>query len=145
MNKFYLAHSRSDQEEVREIELRIEKDLSIDLINPFWDIDYPLRWDRRTNEDGTFRELTDDERRQIVEVEKRVIQETDGLVVLILKGNTLIGLSMEVHYAFENLHKSVFIYAQTQDIFNHPWLRMHSTFITDNLGKLIMKLQEVSD
>ena len=142
MKHYYLAHSRADQAEVRQLELGLEKQLGFRLVNPFWDISDKFSWETNANlNNGHSHNLTDDECDELVDRDFSAIDASDGLVLMALKPAHLIGASMEVLYAFLS-GKPIYVYARDADIAGHAWLRAFADYITNDISAFTKHIEE---
>lgn len=117
--KLYIAHPILIRKKVREEEFKIEKEIGIELINPFYDtyerkdiekIDKGLmtEWDRRLNY------------KKLVEKDLKAIDNSDGVIAFIEKDVFSIGTYMELWYA-QTKQKPIYIITSTCT--THPWLK----------------------
>jgi nucleoside 2-deoxyribosyltransferase len=138
IKKYYLAHPFSSRFKMREWELEIEKELDIEIINPFFDVE---REDKKVILDNgaTLTTLstrkdrygsTDEGCKTIVERDVNLIKSSDGVIVLI-DGSISYGTIQEMVYA--KLYDKRVIAIISNGHKGHPWLRYHSDEIFDNL------------
>jgi len=120
--RFYLAHPFDDREWIREWESETEKELGIELLNPFYDSERADIVDI----DAGRSERYDVDPRFIIEHDVGIILCSDGIVAFVT-GSFSIGTIMEIVYA-RSLGKPVYlIVTNKQD--GHPWLQYHATKI----------------
>lgn len=118
----YLAHPILSRESVREWELKTEKEIGIDLKNPFYD--------GKGYENGNIQKVDSGEMdvydrrfdaKLLVETDLDTIDSCDGILA-ICDENLSIGTSMEIMYA--KLHSFPVIAICTSKRTNaHPWIR----------------------
>lgn len=75
--------------------------------------------------------------REIVEIDKRAIRNSDALLVRLTRPS--IGSAMEIHYAW-SLGLPVVLWADRNDSIS-PWLRYHCTSIVYSLEEAVGKLR----
>jgi nucleoside 2-deoxyribosyltransferase len=123
----YLAHPFPERAKIRELELSLEKELDIDLYNPFYDgweyIDIVMKYDKGSMSNYEFSRATLKHASRIVESDLEHIQKSDGVLAIVPYPS--IGVSCEIFYGSYVLHKPVLIY-QPSLIYSryerHPWL-----------------------
>jgi nucleoside 2-deoxyribosyltransferase len=127
----YLAHPGPDRHWVREVELELEKDLGIDLINPFYDIEN--RPEIKKIDKGKM-SLYDKRlhAKKIVEGDLNAIVRSDG-VLAFLTESLVLGTSMEIFWCAYILRKPVYLIITRKEWWYHPWLEYLGTkkFISD--------------
>jgi nucleoside 2-deoxyribosyltransferase len=147
MNKLrlYLSHTISIRKEVKEWEMMIEKELNIDLINPFYELGKRENIERMDKENSTFpySYMTEELARYIVTTDLDAIDDSDGLVAYIKKPS--FGTSMEIFYAKYVSKKPVYIYIEDQTMLKHPWLVRFSDHIYTDKTKLYKKLSSINN
>lgn len=123
MNKIYLAHPIRDREWVRKLEIKLEKELGIELLNPFYD--GPERQDIVDIDMGKVMEYaaTLDEDK-IVNNDLKLIDKSDGTLAILTNKKT-IGTIMEIMYS-KMTKKTVWIICTDPELIGHPWLRWAS-------------------
>jgi len=133
--RLYLAHPIVDREWVRKVELQLEKELNIELVNPFYDAgERKDIVDIDAGRQSVYgRELN---AKKIVTGDLKAIDRSNGIVAVISPSRT-VGTIMEIMYAWrksESLlsrlkrfllrRKSlVFIVCTDEKVNEHPWLR----------------------
>jgi len=128
--KFYLAHSSLSRKEVREWQLGIEKDLPIEFINPFYDLDREETALLKKVDEG---EMTREEYidslvpNEVVERDCEAIKQADGLLA-IFDDNPTYGTIMEVMGGWINTDNPVYLIV-TNGHHKNPWLRHFSNHI----------------
>lgn len=128
--KFYLAHCFHSRHAIRQWELDFEKRTTIDLINPFYDLD---RTDR-VNGDFSDDRNTWDEPDIIVHRDLAAIQKADGIIAFTGGPGRSFGTPMEIVYA--RMMKKVVVIVGRDDTHLHPWLRYHADYLTSNVGDI---------
>jgi len=125
--RLYLAHQLGNRKEVREWELRFEKENKIELINPFYDC--PNRNDIKTldkmNEEQIKEYLitrTKEDCLTIVNRDLELIRKSDGLIAFVTES---IGTSMEIIMAYRVYGLPVYIISEKY--YMHAWIRGNST------------------
>lgn len=126
----YLAHPFDSRKSIRKWELKVEKKIDIDLINPFYD--NPSRNDVLDIDAGRM-ERYEVSPVLIVERDLKLIGESDG-VIAIIDGSLSYGTIMEIVYATIYI-KPVFIVVTNGHI-KHPWLQYHATESFESLHEL---------
>lgn len=137
--KIYFAHSFYDRERLREIELRIEEELHLDIFNPFYDD--PLRsafissadiHGRQALQFGADDSLTDDECKDYVQNTLIHIKECD--MVLVVPGVN----QHEVQFCMISgriLNKKISLI--TTQYRECPWYRHYSDYLFHDWGAFI--------
>jgi len=141
MIKYYLAHPFDSRFKMREWELKIEEELGIEIINPFFDVE---RKDKDILEakgitltsQATRKErygLSDDDCAELVGRDIDLICQADGMIAII-DGSLSYGTIQEMVYArlCGNPVYSVILNGHI----GHPWLRYHSTKVFSALEEL---------
>lgn len=132
MTKLYLAHPFTYRHEARKIELKIEKALGIDLLNPFYDTEErklmekldskQLKlWQARNNVLGH----SGIPHNEIVERDLGFCRNLDGLLWLVPYNKYSIGAPMEAFYA-HSINKSVYTITYEKNV-HHPFVEYVST------------------
>jgi len=116
--KLYLAHPTYSRKKVRELELKIEEKLGIELINPFYDIH---RVESEQMDTGVILPFDKSISTKVVTTDLNSIDECSG-VLAIIDNNIAMGLFMEIFYAKEH-YKPVIAICTNQKLQTHPWLR----------------------
>ena len=138
--KFYLCHPFDSRYKMREWELKVEKLLGIEIINPFFDVERPDKNiietpDITLSSQSTRKErygLSDEDVDILVERDLKLIKECDGVIVIV-DGSLSYGTIQEMVYA-KNWGKLVCSIISNGHV-GHPWLRYHSTEVFENLDK----------
>ena len=121
MTNLYLAHPILDRKRIRRIETELEKDLGIELINPFYDT--AERTDILKLDSGRIKPFSRRfNEKKIVEGDLKLIRAADGLLGIIGK-KTTVGTLMEIFYAGVVLKKPVYLVIEKKKLRGHPWLR----------------------
>lgn len=122
----YLAHPFPEKDKVREWELKTEKALDIELINPFFE-NFEDKWLEKWNEASktpeTFSKFLKSNNAKIVMKDLGAIDRSVGTVAFV--PYPAIGVSMEIFYTGYVVKKPCLIY-QPNLIYGvtslHPWL-----------------------
>jgi nucleoside 2-deoxyribosyltransferase len=139
--KLYLAHPFDSRHRLREWELRVEEEMDIEIINPFFDVEREdsgiIKTKGTTLSSQSSRKtrygLTDEDCEIIVERDVDLIYNVDG-VIAIVDGSLSYGTIQEMVYAF-NFGKPVYSVISNGHI-GHPWLRYHSKRVFQSLREL---------
>lgn len=137
--KLYFAHNFNNRKEFRKIELQLEKELNIDLLNPFYDD--PSRKAEMEELDTNFTNAKDRiksfensfNRKQesaelIVKRDLTAIASCDGLFTIVESPS--FGTTIEICNA--TLMKKP-IYFVSEKYINHPWIKIYATYKFKNL------------
>ncbi len=122
--RYYLAHPIKDRLEIREWEKKIEENLGIDLVNPFYDaaeIGNIKQIDR--GEKGVYDPSFDSE--EIVEGDLELIRKSDGMVAIITD-NVSVGTNMEIFFNSYVLKRPTHLIIESEELQGHSWLRYMS-------------------
>jgi len=123
----YLSHPIWEREWIRNVEKKLERELKVVFVNPFYDIP---RTDIESINEGKISPYgRKREYKTIVERDLETIDEVDGLLAFL--PYPTIGVSMEIFYAGYILKKPVFVITESQAL--HPWVRACSKGIYRNL------------
>ncbi len=123
MEVLYLAHNLLDRQRVRALELELEKELGIDLKNPFYDRD---RLEIRALDIGLRKPYgADSDYKKIVENDLKDIEACNGMVAIVTKN--FIGGSMEIFYNSHVLKRPTYLIIEDESLYSHQWLRYHAT------------------
>jgi len=136
--KLYLAHPFSSRKEIREWELKIEKKIGIELINPFYDLN---RKDVSRIDSGASEKFEGLNHTEIIQRDVGYIAISNG-VVSIVNGETSYGTVQEMVYS-KILQKPNYCLV-TNGYENHPWIKYHSTKIFTKIEKLEKFLEKLS-
>ena len=137
--RLYFAHNFNNRFEFRKIELQLEKELNIELFNPFYDdssrIEEMRELDSRLN---TSKKNTKNFENQfnrdcdsadlIVKRDLKNLAASDGLVTLVEKPS--IGTTIEICNAVL-MKKPVYFISEIYR--NHPWIKIYATKTFKNL------------
>jgi len=141
ITKLYLAHPILDREWIRKEEARIEQELGIELINPFYD--NAERNDMKRVDAGQLT-VYDDKLvyKAIVEGDLKAIDSAQGIVA-ILTENLTVGTLMEIFYNAYTLKRPTYLVIMNAKVYNHPWIKYCATRRFASLGEfeLWMKTQ----
>jgi len=140
--KYYMGHPFDSRFKMREWELEIEKELDIEIINPFFDVERDDREvidekDVTLDTQATRKDrygLSDEECEELVGRDVDLIAESDGMITII-DGSLSYGTIQEMVYAFE-IHKKLVYSVISNGHIGHPWLRRHSTKTFETLEQL---------
>ena len=127
MKRFYLAHPFDTRKWVRDWELRLEKELGVTFVNPFYDL---TRSDIEQADAGRTERYEKINPADIVERDVQAIHSVEGLVGIV-DGSLSYGTIMEIVYAW-SYHLPVYLIV-TNGHYGHPWLVYHSTKIFQSL------------
>lgn len=89
--------------------------------------------------DRDYRGREDECTAEIVELDKRDIDDSDALLVSYLKPS--VGTAMEILYAWER-GKPIYVFTDLERV--SPWLTYHSTEILPSLETAILKIGELA-
>lgn len=121
--KLYLAHPFNMRHEVREWELGFEERTGINLDNPFYDAkdrnEILAKIDKGIIEPRTVTRMEDAELIMVRDLKK--IEQDDGLLAFIEKGEESFGTPMELFYGSRILRKPC--YVVTKSMKGHPWIK----------------------
>jgi len=127
----YFAHNFNNREEFRKLELQLERELNIELFNPFYDD--PSRKEEMEVLDGKnstdkerikyFRDPNEEFSKLIVKRDLQNIAKCDGLFTIILKPS--IGTTIEICNAVL-MRKPIYIVSK--DYKDHPWIKVYADF-----------------
>ena len=145
--KLYLAHPFDSRHRMRKWEKNIEMfsrmyfDETIEIINPFFDVQRPdqeLIEDKKAqlaSKDTRVKRyaVTDKQMKELVERDLEFIKSCDG-VIAIIDGSLSYGTIQEMVYA-KNMGKKVYAMISNGQS-KHPWLRYHADVIVDNMSSL---------
>ena len=145
--KLYLAHPFNSRHKMREWELEVEKELGIELINPFFDVE---RDDKDVIEDkkitlttqATREEryaLSDVDSCELVDRDIDLIGKSDGIIAIV-DGSLSYGTIQEMVYA-HMFGRKVYTVISNGHV-GHPWLRYHSTRVFSKLDELTEYLKK---
>jgi len=123
--KLYLAHPGPDRHWVRELELQMEKELNIELINPFYD--RTERNDIKKIDAGKMSLYSGRlDAKGIVEGDLAAVREAEG-VLAFLTESLLLGTAMEIFFNAYVLHKPTYLIISRKEWTHHPWLEYLAT------------------
>ncbi len=133
MLKLYFAHNFNNRKEFRELELKLEKELGIELYNPFYD--NPERKEEMAELDARESKDTDrikafknkfnrdnDDAGLIVRRDLTAIADSDGLFTIVEKPS--FGTAIEICNAVL-MRKPVYFISKIYS--NHPWIKIYAT------------------
>ena len=134
MLKLYFAHNFNNRKEYRKLELELEKDLGIELLNPFYDD--PDRQEEMKDLDkavatakeriGEFKNKfnrVQDQAKDIVKRDLTNLASCDGLFTIVEKPS--FGTAIEICNAV--LMKKP-IYFISKVYINHPWIKIYTDY-----------------
>ncbi len=131
--RYYLAHPIKDRLEIRAWEKEIEKQLGIELVNPFYDaaeIGNIKQVD--SGEKGVYDSSFDSS--EIVEGDLELIRNADGMVAIITK-NISVGTNMEIFFNSYVLKRPTHIIVESEELRGHSWLRYMSVRFAGKIYK----------
>jgi len=125
--RLYFAHNFNNRKEFRKIELALEKELGIELLNPFYDDDTRVeemheidtqtyRFENKFNRDQESAEL-------IVRRDLKNLASCDGLLTIVEKPS--FGTTIEICNAVLMRKKIFFI---SKDYIKHPWIKIYTDY-----------------
>ncbi len=124
-NRFYLAHPLRMEAEVREAELKFEKETGFQLENPFWDEmkfnperEQLLEIKNGTRKPNFFKDK--EFAKVIVDRDLKLIEHCDGLLAIVDVEKKSIGTLMELFYAKRTLQRKVYVITKTMK--EHPFI-----------------------
>jgi hypothetical protein len=130
MKKYYLAHPYGARQWVREWELKIERDLGIEVINPFYDrqAEQIAALDRlKTVSTTSLQKYTDGLNEfEIVGDDLGQITKADGIIA-ILTDEVAIGTPMEIFFSAFVAKHPTFVICLYKPFQNHPWIKALAT------------------
>jgi nucleoside 2-deoxyribosyltransferase len=133
--KLYIAHQFDSRHEVRELELELEKELGIEIVNPFYDL---TRDDVKAIEDGSMKRYEADPDK-IVSRDLEALRHCDALIGIISNTEVSYGTPMEIMF-MSVLPKPIFLLV-TNGHEKHPWLVSLSHSIHTNKEDFIKQLR----
>ena len=137
--KLYFAHNFNNRKEYRELELQLEKELDIELFNPFYDDDSRKEemqeLDNR-NTDATARiksfknsfNRDEDDADIIVKRDLANLALQDGLITIVEKPS--FGTTIEICNAVLMRKKIYFI---SEVYVDHPWIKIYADYKFRNI------------
>jgi len=144
MVRYYLAHSLHSRHKIRKWELRIEKQLNIDLYNPFYDA---VRSDIELIDMGLLEPFDSNRRsaKEIVKMDLEALTKCDGLIA-ILSGFS-IGVPIEIFYCKYILNKPVYVVLEDnlKHYKGHPWIKYLSNKIFTSRSSLTRYLKVLKE
>ena len=124
MNTYYFAHPFDSRHRLREWELRVEKELGIELINPFYDVEG--RTDVELVDAGRAERYERIDAEELVKRDLCVLTECNG-VIAVVDGSLSFGTIMELVYA--RIYGKCSYLIVTNGHHGHPWLVYHADFV----------------
>lgn len=122
--KLYLAHPLPDRHWVREEELKLERRLGIELVNPFYDRE---RADIASLDNGTRQPYNSSlDPSFVVSGDLKEIDDSDG-VLCFVTDQASVGIYMELFYNAYVLKRPAYLVIINEKFFNHVWLRYCAT------------------
>ena len=131
--KLYFAHNFNNRKEFRELELKLEKELGIELYNPFYDD--PDREEEMRELDNRLANAKDrmqafenrfnrdnDSAEMIVKRDLTALASCEGLVTIVEKPS--FGTTIEICNAVL-MRKPVYFISEIYS--NHPWIKVYAT------------------
>lgn len=128
--KFYFTNQTCDRQYAREQELKIERETGLELENPFYDGEAKEIVDLDA---GRTVSISADE---IVGMDLRKIRDSRGIVAL-MSSSKDIGSCMEIAIGAHSWGKPVFVIAEYDGAYNHPWIQYFATKIFRNADQFI--------
>ncbi|MHA1437963.1 MAG: hypothetical protein ACTSPD_10335 [Promethearchaeota archaeon] len=133
MLKLYFAHNFNNRKEFRKLELQLEKELGIELYNPFYDD--PTRQEEMAELDSRMATAKDriqqfenrfnreqDSAEMIVKRDLKALAGCDGLFTIVEKPS--FGTSIEICNAVL-MRKPVYFISEYYS--DHPWIKVYAT------------------
>ena len=117
--KLYLAHPLEDRIKFRNWQIKIEREIGINIVNPFYDVYNP-----HIEELDAGKKIKNLDYNMIVQRDISLIAASDGIITIINNTKSY-GTIQEMVYA-KMLNKPVYSLITSGDI-NHSWLKYHST------------------
>ena len=139
--KLYLAHPFDARHKMREWQIHMKKSSSVELVNPFFDVERPdktlIESAKAKLQSQDTREkrysITDEQASELVNRDISLIEECDGIIAIV-DGSLSYGTIQEMVYA-KTMGKKVYSMVSNGQ-FKHPWLRHHSTRVFENMVEL---------
>jgi hypothetical protein len=124
--RLYLAHPILDRDWIRREELRLEQELDLDLVNPFYDATRE-RSDIKKIDAGELKPFSRElDSKDIVMGDLNEINHANGLLGFVTEKYS-IGTFMEVFYNSYVLRRPTYLIVMNEQFFAHPWLRFLAT------------------
>jgi len=120
--KLYLAHPLEMRKEIREMELYVETETTVDLINPFYDVNRPEieRMDKMGYDRTNAKFLNSVDEKKLVTKDLMLVESCNGVIAYVNSHYHSIGTICEIWHGFK--HGKV-VYILTPNCSHHPWLR----------------------
>jgi nucleoside 2-deoxyribosyltransferase len=139
MLKLYFAHNFNNRKEYRKLELKLEKELGIELFNPFYDdIDRKEEMEEldkavATAKDriGQFKNRfnrVQDQAKDIVQRDLKNLASCDGLFTMVEKPS--FGTTIEICNAVM-MRKPIYFVSKVYT--NHPWIKIYTDYRFETL------------
>jgi nucleoside 2-deoxyribosyltransferase len=139
--RLYFAHNFNNRKDFRELELKLEKELGIELFNPFYDD--PDRGEEMKELDARMAKAKDriqqfknrfnrdnDDAKEIVRRDLKNLAASDGLITIVEKPS--FGTTIEICNAVLMRKPVYFI---SKDYSNHPWIKIYATKTFETVEK----------
>ena len=120
----YLAHPHAQQEAGLVYQTILEK-AGLRVVNPF---QRPEQAEFEASFAGAG--LSDPQCQRIVDMDLRKIEDTDGIVALLID-HDMVGTMMEVFYASRILHRPVLSVIGLRRYRTHPWIKNLTTMVPE--------------
>ena len=127
MIKLYFAHNFNKRKEYRKLELQLEKELGIELLNPFYD-DISRTTEMRKLDSGEVKKWHIVDEKELVARDLKNLASCDGLFTIIEKPS--IGTTLEIANA-TLMKKEIFIVSK--DYIDHPWIKIYANHRFQNV------------
>lgn len=146
--RLYFAHNFNNRKEFRQLELKLEKELGIELFNPFYDdaereeemreLDKVVATakDRIGQFENRFNRVQD-QAGDIVKRDLRNLADCDGLFTLVKKPS--FGTTIEICNAVL-MRKPVYFVSKLYS--NHPWIKIYATHIFKTIEEFKRHIKE---
>jgi len=149
---FYMAHTFSIREKVRDILSKELRDAGIETINPFYEENGKPRPRREevaiADKEGKtlrFYRIIRKKAKNIVESDleliRQAVEQGGGLIAFVEKPT--IGTSMEIFYAGRMLQAPVFVLSYNKEIINHPWINTCAYKVVPSIKQLIREINKL--
>ena len=132
--KLYFAHNFNNRKEFRELELKLEKELNIDLLNPFYDVPERKKEmreldSRMTNAESRIKQFRNrfnrdsDDASEIVRRDLKNLAGCDGLFTIVEKPS--FGTALEIANA-TLMKKDIYFISKIYS--DHPWIKIYVNY-----------------
>lgn len=138
--KLYLAHPYTQRIEGKRIQTEIEK-LGVEMINPFERGEQAI-YDAKIGPGSNGQGLSNDDCENIVTSDLDKIDQSDGVVALLIDPPNMIGTWMEVFYTGKCTNKFIYAYTPIPRIATHPWIRYFCSNLSATEAELYKTIRE---